>query len=731
MNTNTPPRSVKIISLSLCAAFALFAFRHFLTGRFLFTHDNRAMLASFQIFYSALFSGHLPLWSPQLNCGHPLWPFAELHGVCDPLAFIAWAANYFAGANSMLALQQSAALWLAAFGLGALLCALRMTKNWWAALAVFLACAAGPAMEAGIAQLTFLAPYRYFPLVLWLFMRAWDKPCILNGVLLGAAAFLGNFGYLTIYPALAFAVFAPVYAAARGGARAAHWKAFGAAALVFAAGIAPSALAALKVAGMAPVLRRAFNYGFMLEPQFAFATLLSPVRLVATWQGGLHIGPAFAAFGTAGFLLAAADIARRKNIPPEETAFAALFIICIVPALGLFGIGDYFRHDRTFLLTRNWGFMLTPAMLALLMLALRGFERFCAAPDRRLFMALQLPLAAVAACFAAGIDARHLHPPFGNFARLSESGAVFAASAAALYLAACAALLWLMRRRNPGAVFFAATAAAVIGYSRGYETVLNTDFAPDRSKIPVYRAQPPLEFPQYRPYGIDIYKYAAYPMMAPAVYGVFTAVSPAVVVSKEDPGLLLGMANFASLKYYDALAGCSMPESYKKKIFGVTAPVLRLAYNAVPAHSPEEAYYGFQHIPSPEFFDESAVIENPPPQAGALLCSPAGWKRNRGRPGGEVRALGYSQTELRAAIETAQDAFLVFADNYDSGWRAEIDGRPAPLYRANLINKAVFVPAGRHEVLFSYCPAGYLAAFVLRLLALLAAAFTIYRGRPL
>ena len=42
--------------------------------------------------------------------------------------------------------------------------------------------------------------------------------------------------------------------------------------------------------------------------------------------------------------------------------------------------------------------------------------------------------------------------------------------------------------------------------------------------------------------------------------------------------------------------------------------------------------------------------------------------------------------------------------NYYPGWIAEIDGKASHILRADVLFRAVEVPAGRHHVVFRYAP---------------------------
>lgn len=71
---------------------------------------------------------------------------------------------------------------------------------------------------------------------------------------------------------------------------------------------------------------------------------------------------------------------------------------------------------------------------------------------------------------------------------------------------------------------------------------------------------------------------------------------------------------------------------------------------------------------------------------------------------GSVEFLRYATNEAVMQVRALQDAILVFSDSYFPGWVAEIDGRETPIYRANVTQRAVVLPAGEHRVSFRFKP---------------------------
>ena len=69
--------------------------------------------------------------------------------------------------------------------------------------------------------------------------------------------------------------------------------------------------------------------------------------------------------------------------------------------------------------------------------------------------------------------------------------------------------------------------------------------------------------------------------------------------------------------------------------------------------------------------------------------------------------------KLVVVTDADKPSYLVLADTFDPGWSATVDGRPAPIYPAYIAFRAVALPSGRHKVVFTYRPAGFLTGLAL------------------
>jgi hypothetical protein len=71
---------------------------------------------------------------------------------------------------------------------------------------------------------------------------------------------------------------------------------------------------------------------------------------------------------------------------------------------------------------------------------------------------------------------------------------------------------------------------------------------------------------------------------------------------------------------------------------------------------------------------------------------------------GTARILSYRNTEVVIEAESPAGGHVVLGDVWFPWWTAEVDGRPAPLLRANVIFRAVEVPPGKHTVRMTFRP---------------------------
>ncbi len=80
-------------------------------------------------------------------------------------------------------------------------------------------------------------------------------------------------------------------------------------------------------------------------------------------------------------------------------------------------------------------------------------------------------------------------------------------------------------------------------------------------------------------------------------------------------------------------------------------------------------------------------------------------KGGRGRAG--VNIVSYSPEEVEIELEDHQGGFLVLSDTYYPGWQAWVDGREQRILRANHVFRAVAVAPGANQVIFRYRPLSF------------------------
>jgi len=92
-------------------------------------------------------------------------------------------------------------------------------------------------------------------------------------------------------------------------------------------------------------------------------------------------------------------------------------------------------------------------------------------------------------------------------------------------------------------------------------------------------------------------------------------------------------------------------------------------------------------------------------------------------PGGDPDTV-----ELQATLSAP--GWVVLSDTFYPGWTASIDSAPTPIHPANLLFRAVFVPAGTHRIVFRYEPFALRLGLGIAMLGLIASGLMLVRGDP-
>jgi len=77
-----------------------------------------------------------------------------------------------------------------------------------------------------------------------------------------------------------------------------------------------------------------------------------------------------------------------------------------------------------------------------------------------------------------------------------------------------------------------------------------------------------------------------------------------------------------------------------------------------------------------------------------------------------AQVVSYSNQKVVVKFNAAADGWLVLFDSYYPGWRAAVDGKEAPIRRANVFFRAVAAPAGEHTVEFRYRPGSFVRGLI-------------------
>ena len=115
-------------------------------------------------------------------------------------------------------------------------------------------------------------------------------------------------------------------------------------------------------------------------------------------------------------------------------------------------------------------------------------------------------------------------------------------------------------------------------------------------------------------------------------------------------------------------------------------------------------------LTSPEFDPRKMVVLNrnpqvPHPDSEYAMCP--------------ATIVEYSPNKVICMTDCPYAGFFVLSDNWHPDWRVFTDGDEQELFRANHTFRAVYVPAGEHEVVFMYISTYYRTGRVISVIALI------------
>jgi hypothetical protein len=111
----------------------------------------------------------------------------------------------------------------------------------------------------------------------------------------------------------------------------------------------------------------------------------------------------------------------------------------------------------------------------------------------------------------------------------------------------------------------------------------------------------------------------------------------------------------------------------------------------------EDAMSSVAAMASPAFDPRQTAVlipgssPQPPPPAGGGA--------------GQVDIVAYEPERVVLRTTSSTAGLLLLSDAYYPGWQATVDNQATPIYQANALFRGLMVPAGQHEVVFTFRPA--------------------------
>lgn len=664
--------------------------------------------------------GVFPAWDPGTFAGSPLYgihqsaalhPSSLLHLVLGPVA----------------AHNLAVVLALVVAGLGAHLLALRLTDDPLAAAVGGCAFALCGFQFAHLAHLAIIATVAWMPWCLWAADRLAERLSaarLAGGAAIVAVASLAGHGQMLAFTAavtLAYAALSRRRGEALGSAaRAAAMLAVGA------------ALAAVQLLPVAQVVsgssRQAFDHtqatAFSYSPSgllvtifpFLFGNARAEGPVQTSYAGEWSLTELGGYVGVAALVLAAAALSALSALG-RDRRLVALIVIAVVSVV--VALGDSTPISRVvhalplFGQTRSWARYTVAAQLAVAVLAAVGVARVRrdGSSARPAWLAAGVVVALGGAVLAG---------PWLGDRRVDGGEATWVLASAAVAAGAAALALSLIRRRPAAAAALIVLVCldAVVGFGWWFRWRTASP-SPERAVALVEGREPgPWAPVPDAPGGIDRYLWAGDPLVVMPHTPRMAAARGQRSVTGMDPLAPAGYLDATSTDYWGRLLEPSHLLDGRSHLLDL----LRVTVVADSGDGGPGARRTVREPALPEAFlvgrvragsraeAVAAAIGEAPLDPGTeavvdQVCDACPWDAEPGRSGraGPVR-WGPSSASVEVTAERA--SLLVVSQSWAPGWTATVDGRLAPVVRADGVVQAVPVPEGRSTVELRYRPPG-------------------------
>jgi hypothetical protein len=143
------------------------------------------------------------------------------------------------------------------------------------------------------------------------------------------------------------------------------------------------------------------------------------------------------------------------------------------------------------------------------------------------------------------------------------------------------------------------------------------------------------------------------------------------------------------------------PDSYVYRVEGTARVRVVRAARRMPTDA-----VAADRLREPTFDPDAEILLQDAPDSIRPIVNDTGNGSSEGTRG--RAAITHEDTrQLVIDAVTPEDGFLLVADMYYPGWRAEVDGVATPIYRANVSVRGIALPKGQHTVRFTYEPSSF------------------------